>query len=122
MVRVGSVKLLVRNFRRLRSEEHTSELQSLRHLVCRLLLDLTIRSEEHTSELQSLRPLVCRLLLEKKHPPPPGIAAPFRPRQRRTQYPRASAPGTNPIAHLFFLTAAQTTRVKYIANAAEFPS
>src|ERR1039458_8721867 len=46
----------------LRSEEHTSELQSLRQLVCRLLL----RSEEHTSELQSLRHLVCRLLLEKK--------------------------------------------------------
>src|SRR5258705_3020833 len=46
----------------LRSEEHTSELQSLRHLVCRLLLG----SEEHTSELQSLRHLVCRLLLEKK--------------------------------------------------------
>src|SRR5437899_8976885 len=30
------------------------------------LLDLTERSEEHTSELQSLRHLVCRLLLEKK--------------------------------------------------------
>src|ERR1035441_10817662 len=34
------------------------------------------RSEEHTSDLQSLRHLVCRLLLEKKnktttHPPPP---------------------------------------------------
>src|SRR5205814_5262075 len=28
------------------------------------LLDLTARSEEHTSELQSLRHLVCRLLLE----------------------------------------------------------
>src|SRR5205814_4430800 len=27
----------------------------------------TIRSEEHTSELQSLRHLVCRLLLEKKN-------------------------------------------------------
>src|SRR5437899_4466697 len=27
-----------------------------------------LRSEEHTSELQSLRHLVCRLLLEKKHP------------------------------------------------------
>src|SRR5258705_5921703 len=27
--------------RRLRSEEHTSELQSLRHLVCRLLLEKT---------------------------------------------------------------------------------
>src|SRR2546425_4054656 len=28
------------------------------------------RSEEHTSELQSLAYLVCRLLLEKKKPPP----------------------------------------------------
>src|SRR5437899_7896700 len=28
--------------------------------------DAVIRSEEHTSELQSLRHLVCRLLLEKK--------------------------------------------------------
>src|ERR1035441_2549907 len=28
-------------------------------------LDLALRSEEHTSELQSLRHLVCRLLLEK---------------------------------------------------------
>src|SRR5262245_65394598 len=27
------------------------------------------RSEEHTSELQSLRPLVCRLLLEKQKKP-----------------------------------------------------
>src|ERR1035441_10043389 len=50
-----------------RSEEHTSELQSLRHLVCRLLLEkkkyiLTIRSEEHTSELESLRHIVCILV------------------------------------------------------------
>src|SRR5437899_5587828 len=29
----------IRNARRGRSEEHTSELQSLRHLVCRLLLE-----------------------------------------------------------------------------------
>src|SRR5438045_6154524 len=29
-------------------------------------LALSVRSEEHTSELQSLRHLVCRLLLEKK--------------------------------------------------------
>ena len=36
-----------------RSEEHTSELQSRLHLVCRLLLDIQNRSEEHTSELQS---------------------------------------------------------------------
>src|SRR2546422_7336882 len=32
------------------------------------------RSEEHTSELQSRLHLVCRLLLEKKkHPPHPGV-------------------------------------------------
>src|ERR1035438_4940035 len=46
-----------------RSEEHTSELQSLRHLVCRLLLE----KKKHTCELQALRHLVCRLLLEKKN-------------------------------------------------------
>src|SRR5437899_8436619 len=32
----------------------------------RLAAQLSARSEEHTSELQSLRHLVCRLLLEKK--------------------------------------------------------
>src|SRR5437899_5089506 len=30
-------------------------------------VDSSLRSEEHTSELQSLRHLVCRLLLEKKN-------------------------------------------------------
>src|SRR3989441_4496473 len=44
-----------------RSEEHTSELQSLAYLVCRLLLE-----KKKTSELQSLAYLVCRLLLETK--------------------------------------------------------
>src|SRR5262249_62100428 len=38
----------------------------------RLLRDLgLLRSEEHTSELQSLTNLVCRLLLEKKNKHPP---------------------------------------------------
>src|SRR5205814_3724645 len=32
-------RVAVRQFSRFRSEEHTSELQSLRHLVCRLLLE-----------------------------------------------------------------------------------
>src|SRR5262245_42081459 len=31
-----------------------------------MLYSIVVRSEEHTSELQSLRHLVCRLLLEKK--------------------------------------------------------
>src|SRR6266403_1774968 len=33
------------------------------------MLTHIVRSEEHTSELQSRRDLVCRLLLEKKKPP-----------------------------------------------------
>src|SRR5262245_64379360 len=35
-------------------------------LVEQLRAGMTVQSEEHTSELQSLRHLVCRLLLEKK--------------------------------------------------------
>src|SRR6195952_6109950 len=35
-------------------------------VYCLLHSHLGLRSEEHTSELQSLRHLVCRLLLEKK--------------------------------------------------------
>src|SRR5690606_39398614 len=34
--------------------------------VCSLRLAISLRSEEHTSELQSRENLVCRLLLEKK--------------------------------------------------------
>src|SRR5262245_65072544 len=36
------------------------------HMVGAEVTELIQRSEEHTSELQSLRHLVCRLLLEKK--------------------------------------------------------
>src|SRR5258706_396143 len=43
-----------------RSEEHTSELQSLTNLVCRLLLG----KKKHTTDLQSRTNIVCRLLLE----------------------------------------------------------
>src|SRR4029078_13740164 len=46
-----------------RSEEHTSELQSLAYLVCRLLLDQTRRPEEQKSELWSMAYLHCRVRL-----------------------------------------------------------
>src|SRR3989442_4480570 len=36
------------------------------HVVCTLPFSVLARSEEHTSELQSRPHLVCRLLLEKK--------------------------------------------------------
>src|SRR3989441_5744584 len=55
-----------------RSEEHTSELQSLAYLVCRLLLEkkkktttLTVRSEENTTEIQSIAYIVYRVLVDK---------------------------------------------------------
>src|SRR3712207_7604039 len=38
----------------------------LRRVVLKELVDNALRSEEHTSELQSRQYLVCRLLLEKK--------------------------------------------------------
>src|SRR5262249_61453290 len=38
-------------------------------------MDIALRSEEHTSELQSLTNLVCRLLLEKKNKNHKNIAS-----------------------------------------------
>ena len=37
-----------------------------RHIAVATETNITLRSEEHTSELQSHSDLVCRLLLEKK--------------------------------------------------------
>src|SRR3712207_7331354 len=57
-------------------------------LLRRLRAGLGLRSEEHTSELQSRQYLVCRLLLEKKkksHPPPSAAhLAPHLPVRRRS--------------------------------------
>src|SRR5204863_6701264 len=60
-----------------RSEQVVALLQPPHH-AAHVLLDRVrdqIRSEEHTSELQSRRDLVCRLLLEKKKAPPTRSAA-----------------------------------------------
>src|SRR2546429_5224036 len=46
--------------------EAVADLLGLDHLGPAAPLQLTVRSEEHTSELQSRLHLVCRLLLEKK--------------------------------------------------------
>src|SRR5262245_62577985 len=42
--------------RPLRSEEHTSELQSLRHLVCRLLLEKKKRLSKGLDDIGSISP------------------------------------------------------------------
>src|SRR5258705_5909697 len=46
----------------LRSEEHTSELQSLRHLVCRLLLEKKKNSKEQRND-QTASKISCHTLL-----------------------------------------------------------
>src|SRR5205814_2696388 len=50
------------------SDESAAALGRVLPRLCRAVVAVTgvKRSEEHTSELQSLRHLVCRLLLEKK--------------------------------------------------------
>src|SRR5205823_10436520 len=57
-----------------RSQHHNRIREVLRGMVRQHGLPSPDRSEEHTSELQSLAYLVCRLLLEKKkntiRPPP----------------------------------------------------
>src|ERR1039458_8486677 len=47
-----------------KAKSQTERVRSFRHFVNGTVPE--VRSEEHTSELQSLRHLVCRLLLEKK--------------------------------------------------------
>src|SRR5258705_5884556 len=53
-----------------------------------------VRSEEHTSELQSLRHLVCRLLLEKKNKMKGRrwFATAHQRRSRRTTHTRPAVP------------------------------
>src|SRR2546427_4731831 len=51
----------------------------------------TLRSEEHTSELQSQSNLVCRLLLEKKKLTPPRGRSTYRTATSRADYGPAQA-------------------------------
>src|SRR5262249_59589830 len=55
LVRVGHGRVAVLD----RSEEHTSELQSLTNLVCRLLLEKK-KDTQRTSAAQAPRPVYCR--------------------------------------------------------------
>src|SRR2546425_8959829 len=49
-----------------RRERQSIQLSGVQLRTRRVVDDFAVRSEEHTSELQSLAYLVCRLLLEKK--------------------------------------------------------
>src|SRR5947209_16829735 len=49
----GSVRGTIRSVSRLRSEEHTSELQSRQYLVCRLLLEKKKKNNKNTQTDES---------------------------------------------------------------------
>src|SRR6266581_2191083 len=88
------------------------------HVVLHFLVDAVERSEEHTSELQSPVHLVCRLLLEKKKTAPfplfPAVAITPRPGPSRPHFPSTSpartARRTGAIA-LFFFNDTATTEI-----------
>src|SRR5256884_7049449 len=58
---LGSVRVNLRNLRHLmpRSEEHTSELQSRLHLVCRLLLEKKKKNVRYVAESPTYNPTTC---------------------------------------------------------------
>src|SRR5256886_6357755 len=68
------------------------------------LIDNTIRSEEHTSELQSQSNLVCRLLLEKKKNTRPHLAL-----CRGLDPPSRRAPSSARAAHCEHIHAPSST-------------
>src|SRR2546422_6359354 len=77
-------QLLIAAQRRLRSEEHTSELQSRLHLVCRLLLEKKKEQIGLLSTREALcgnarktrgRRITSRLPAPSRMPPRPGLTA-----------------------------------------------
>src|SRR5258705_10071877 len=50
---LGDHKVYITDWKNARSEEHTSELQSLRHLVCRLLLEKKKKARHRDGQVRS---------------------------------------------------------------------
>src|SRR3712207_7554101 len=69
-----------------------------------------LRSEEHTSELQSRQYLVCRLLLEKIH----GVLTLGRSRQNTRHYCSLSAPPRREIPHAVFSNSSHDIARSYV--------
>src|ERR1039458_2957454 len=65
-----------------RSEEHTSELQSLRHLVCRLLLENAATTEIYTLSLHDALPI-----LAERNASPVTHAGIERPERKKSALP-----------------------------------
>src|SRR3954449_8294946 len=97
-----------------RSEEHTSELQSHSHLVCRLLLEKkNIHPQNHPlqQETNRVRPQGA----EKRPPPPPA------PPCIKTQH-QAGQRCPQLVGHFFFLIERATTDISPLPLRAPLPS
>src|SRR6202049_1210228 len=87
-----------------RSEEHTSELQSHEHLVCRLLLEkklLSLAANDRDGPLRSVSvasasPLPCPTLQERSQSSNESSSKMLPPRGRLTPYPSSKCRGCNP--------------------------
>src|SRR5205809_1513543 len=78
MLRLGSAPLKSRGMReRIRSEEHTSELQSRLHLVCRLLLENKNAKSDMLDYLSTLSITIETIALVSHTPTIPDIAFAF---------------------------------------------
>src|ERR1035438_9613339 len=86
-----------------RSEEHTSELQSLRHLVCRLLLE----KKKHVQRLQAVFNLTMGTA-PFGTPVPDRRPSPSRPPSLPPGHP---PPRLSPKPHLFFFNDTATTEI-----------
>src|SRR5690625_6611328 len=63
---IDNQKEVIRLFNTLKKSTEKEVLQTIKDIIYSYKLSDSSRSEEHTSELQSRGHLVCRLLLEKK--------------------------------------------------------
>src|SRR3712207_4612554 len=63
---LGAIPLVKTSVKRQKEQQLRESLRMMREAIKEFRRD-TLRSEEHTSELQSRQYLVCRLLLEKKN-------------------------------------------------------
>src|SRR5262245_35838832 len=82
-----------------RSEEHTSELQSLRHLVCRLLLE----KKKHTTHLPNIQP--------KPTQPIPRYPHAARHQARTTRHSRPTPQHNTPLSHCTQLRTASSQKL-----------
>src|SRR5437762_11388400 len=63
----GSIRPVERSVEQLRSEEHTSELQSPMYLVCRLLLEKKKKNQQNSNDFTAIILLMFQIVVDDYH-------------------------------------------------------